>query len=137
MRFEAVPAAAHRELTHLSLEYRVPVQLVAYAMHQLPQLRTLELGHPMKRLGTVHDVVNNNERCSIADPYSGWVKTKKSMMKTLEHISKSLETFFWVKILKFIDPDPGTFLTLYPAAGIRDRKNSDPVKYPGSATLER
>jgi hypothetical protein len=50
--FEAVPAAAHRELTHLSLEYRVPVRLVAYAMHQLPQLRTLELGHPMKRLGS-------------------------------------------------------------------------------------
>jgi hypothetical protein len=76
--FEAVPAAAHRELTHLSLEYRVPVRLVAYAMHQLPQLRTLELGHPMKRLGTVHEVVNNNERCSIADPGSGMGRKSRS-----------------------------------------------------------
>ncbi len=101
----------------------------------------------------MHEAVNNNERCSIADPYSGWVKSQDpdpgsgSGMKTLDHISKSLETLFWVKILKFFirirDPgifltqDPGIFLTLNPAAGIRDWKNSDPDKHPGSAILER
>jgi hypothetical protein len=43
------------------------------------------------------------------------------------HISESLETIFWVKILTFFDanPDPGSgiFLTLDPGW-----KNSDPVQ---------
>jgi hypothetical protein len=36
-------------------------------------------------------------------------------------ISDSLETFFWVKILKFFDAyaDPGIFLTLDPGSGIK------------------
>ncbi len=40
-----------------------------------------------------------------------------------DHISESLETIFWVKILKFLDADPGfgIFLTLDP-----EWKNSDP-----------
>jgi hypothetical protein len=77
----------------------------------------------------------------IQDP--GWVKKnpdpgpgtgKKSgsgIKKNPNHISESLETIFWVKILKFFDadPDPGSeiFLTLW------DGKISDP----GSATLTK
>jgi hypothetical protein len=37
-------------------------------------------------------------------------------MKNTDHISESLETNFWVEILKFFDKDPGS--------GIE--KNSDP-----------
>jgi hypothetical protein len=29
-------------------------------------------------------------------------------MNILDHISESLETIFWVKILKFFDTDPGS-----------------------------
>jgi hypothetical protein len=46
------------------------------------------------------------------DPGSG------SGMYLSDHISESLETIFWDKILKFLDtdadPDPGIFLTLDP-----------------------
>jgi hypothetical protein len=44
----------------------------------------------------------------------------------LNHIYESLETIFWVKILKFFDPDPGSgnFLYLDPGSGLE--KNSDP-----------
>jgi hypothetical protein len=52
-------------------------------------------------------------------------------MNTLDHISESLETIFWVKHPD-ADPDPGSgvFLTLDPGSGlrkirIRDGKNSD------------
>jgi hypothetical protein len=40
----------------------------------------------------------------------------RSGMKIPDHISKSLETIFWVKILKLFgaDRDPGIFLTLDP-----------------------
>ena len=45
----------HRELVSLRVEYCVPVHLLAYAMHCLPALHTLQLGHPMKRwVITVH-----------------------------------------------------------------------------------
>jgi hypothetical protein len=48
-------------------------------------------------------------------------------MNIFGHISGSLETIFWAKILKFFDahadPDPGIFLTLDPGSGW---KNSDP-----------
>jgi hypothetical protein len=54
-----------------------------------------------------------------------------------DHISESLDTIFWVKILKFFEADP--------ESGIRDGKNSDHgwkkfgsrirYKHPGSATL--
>jgi hypothetical protein len=62
-----------------------------------------------------------------------------SGMNILDHISESLETIFWVKIVKFYDadPDPGTgifltliFFTLDPESfwlWIRDGKYSDPV----------
>jgi hypothetical protein len=43
-------------------------------------------------------------------------------MNILVHISESLETNCWVKILKFFvadaDPDPGIFLTLDLGSGI-------------------
>jgi hypothetical protein len=38
-------------------------------------------------------------------------------MNDPDHISKSLETIFWVKIIKFFDEDQGS--------DIRDGKNSD------------
>jgi hypothetical protein len=41
-----------------------------------------------------------------------------SGMNNLDHISESLETIFWVKILKFLDADP--------VSEIRVGKNSDP-----------
>jgi hypothetical protein len=48
-------------------------------------------------------------------------------MKNLDHISESLETNFWVKILKLFDADPDLGWTKF-GSGIRD-------KQPGSATL--
>jgi hypothetical protein len=48
------------------------------------------------------------------DPRSGI--GKKIRIRDLDHISKSLETIFWVKILKFFDADAD------PASGIRDGK---------------
>jgi hypothetical protein len=38
-------------------------------------------------------------------------------MNILDYISESLETNFWVKILKFFDADPEIFLTLDPGSG--------------------
>ncbi len=44
----------------------------------------------------------------------------RSRMNILDNFSRSLETIFWVKILKFFDadadPDPGIFLTLHPGS---------------------
>ncbi len=79
----------------------------------------------------------------IWDPGSGMGKKSRSGsgMNIPDHISESLETIFWLKILKFCDadPDPG-FRSLW--SWIRDPrwKNSDPGsgirdKHPGSATL--
>jgi hypothetical protein len=58
-------------------------------------------------------------------------------MNNPDHISESLETVFWVKILKFFDADPGSGME---KIRIRDGKNSDPGsgirdKCPESATL--
>jgi hypothetical protein len=44
-------------------------------------------------------------------------------MKNLDHISESLESFFWVEMLKFVYADPGWKKFGY---RIRDGKNSDP-----------
>jgi hypothetical protein len=61
----------------------------------------------------------------IRDP--GWLKSQDpdpgSGMNNPDHISKSLETIFWVKIFKFFDADPGCKKFGF---GIRDGKNSDP-----------
>jgi hypothetical protein len=47
---------------------------------------------------------------SVADPDPGWVKNQDpgsgSGMNNPDRISESLETIFWVKILKFFDADP-------------------------------
>ncbi len=51
-------------------------------------------------------------------------------MNIPDHISESLETIFWVKILIFFDADPGWKKF---GSGIRDGKKSDPD--PGTATL--
>jgi hypothetical protein len=53
-----------------------------------------------------------------------------SGMNIPDHISESLETIFWVKILKFFNADPG-WKNSDPGSGmgkirIRDGKNSDP-----------
>jgi hypothetical protein len=54
-------------------------------------------------------------------------------MNISDYISGSLETTFWVKILKFFDtdadPDPGSANLFDSGFGIRD-------KHPRSATLE-
>jgi hypothetical protein len=57
----------------------------------------------------------------------GLVKNQDPGMNIPDHISESLETIFWAKILKFFDanPDTGIFLTLDPGrkkfgSGIRD-----------------
>jgi hypothetical protein len=54
-------------------------------------------------------------------------------MNNLDHISESLKNNFWVKILKFLDTDPGwkKIHIRDPGwkkfeSGIRDGKNSDP-----------
>ncbi len=44
-------------------------------------------------------------------------------MNNSDHISESLETIFWVKILKFFDADPGTEME---KIRIRDKNISDP-----------
>jgi hypothetical protein len=44
-------------------------------------------------------------------------------MNNPDHISGSLETIFWVKILKFFDADLGSGME---KIRIRDGKNSDP-----------
>ncbi len=59
------------------------------------------------------------------DPGSGAFLTPVSGMNNPDHISESLETIFWVKILKFFDADPGWKKC---GSGIRDEKNL----YPGS-----
>jgi hypothetical protein len=48
-----------------------------------------------------------------------------SGMNNLDHISESLATIFWIKILKFLDADPGYGM----------EKNRIRDKHPGSATL--
>ncbi len=54
-----------------------------------------------------------------------------SGMNNPDHISESLGTIFW-KILKFIDPEPGSgiFLTLDPGSGMEKIRIRD--KHPGS-----
>ncbi len=59
-------------------------------------------------------------------------------MNILDHISESLETIFWVKILKVFDadadPDQGSWNLLDPESGVPDEKNSDPgsgINIPG------
>jgi hypothetical protein len=63
----------------------------------------------------------------IRDP--GWAKHQdpdpgsETGMNNPDHISESLETIFWVKILKFFYADPESGME---KIQIRDQKNSDP-----------
>ncbi len=59
------------------------------------------------------------------DPGSGAFLTPGSGKNNPDHISESLETIFWVKLLKFFDADPGYGM----------EKNWIRDKHPGSATL--
>jgi hypothetical protein len=63
-------------------------------------------------------------RCLLT-PGSGISKKlgSGSGMNNPDHISESLETIFWVKVLKFFDADPGSGTE---KIRIQDRKNSDP-----------
>jgi hypothetical protein len=49
-------------------------------------------------------------------------------MNIPDHISESIETIFWFKILKFFDADadPGSGNLFDLGSGIRDGKSSDP-----------
>jgi hypothetical protein len=55
-------------------------------------------------------------------------KKSGSGMSSPDHISESLETIFWVKIVKFFYADPGwiKFGSGMEKIRIRDGKNSDP-----------
>ncbi len=75
--------------------------------------------------------------CGSGIPVPFWLQDPKWVKnQDLDHISKSLETIFWVKILKFFEEiresfDPGW-------CGIRDRKEFGSGirdKHPGSGTL--
>jgi hypothetical protein len=57
-------------------------------------------------------------------------------MSITDNISESLETIFWVQLLKF-DADPGFRNLFDPGSGIRDGKIRSEIgdKHPGSATL--
>jgi hypothetical protein len=71
---------------------------------------------------------------SVAD---GAFLTPGSGMNNPDHISESLETIFWVKILKFIDADPGTWMEkirIRDRYGIRDGKIRIWYKHPVYAT---
>jgi hypothetical protein len=65
-------------------------------------------------------------------PGSGMGKKPRSGINIPNHISKSLETIFWVKIFKFLyaEADPGTFWPW-----IRDGKIRIRDKNPASTTL--
>ncbi len=59
----------------------------------------------------------------------GWVKIKIWIgVNITDHISESLETIFWDKILKFFDADMdrGNFLTLDPESGMEKIRIRDP-----------
>jgi hypothetical protein len=75
--------------------------------------------------------------CSVADPDtgSGAFVTPGSGMNILDHISESLETIFWFKIIKLFDadPDPGSENLVDPGSGMEKIRIRE--KHPGSATL--
>jgi hypothetical protein len=76
----------------------------------------------------------------IRDP--GWVNNQDpdpgsgSRLNIPDHFSESLETIFWVKILKFFDADadadPGSENLFDPGSRIRDgKKFASWIRYPG------
>ncbi len=51
------------------------------------------------------------QKTTLVTPGSGMRKKSRpgTEIKILDHISESLETISWIKILKFLDADPGSF----------------------------
>jgi hypothetical protein len=90
--------------------------------------------------GDLDPVSENTGLGSVADPDPGSgafltpeSRTVKNLgsgsgMNNPDHISESLETIFWVKIVKFFYADPGwiKFGSGMEKIRIRDGKNSDP-----------
>jgi hypothetical protein len=64
-------------------------------------------------------------------------KSGSGMMNNPEHIPESLETNFWVKILEFVDADPGSGMEKKFGSGIQDGKNSDPGLTSGNGSATR
>jgi hypothetical protein len=50
-----------------------------------------------------------------------------SGMNIPDHVSESLDTIVWVKILKYFDTDPGSGNLFAPVSGVRGGKNWDPA----------
>jgi len=69
------------------------------------------------------------------DPGSGMGKKSGSGfgMNNLDHISACVGTIFWVKIVKFLDADPGSGMEKI-RIQIRDQGSGIWDKHPGSAT---
>jgi hypothetical protein len=65
-----------------------------------------------QNLKTQTPIRKSNIFCSVTDPDPGSGMGKQSGsgsgMNNPDHISESLEKFFWVTILKFFDADPGS-----------------------------
>jgi hypothetical protein len=61
-------------------------------------------------------------------------KKSGSGMKNPDHISESLETIFWVKILKFFDVYPGSGMEKF-GSGMEKIRSEIRDKHPGSTTL--
>ncbi len=78
---------------------------------------------------------------AILTPGSGWLKNQdpgsRSRMNNPNHISESLGTIFWVKILKFFDADaeadPGSGNLFDPGSEMVKIRIRD--KHPGSARV--
>jgi hypothetical protein len=56
-------------------------------------------------------------------------------MNISDHIPESVETIFWVKILKFFEAEPGSGNLFEPGSGSGMENNSDPgclsrIRYP-------
>jgi hypothetical protein len=96
----------------------------------LPSKARVNLKSPVLRI-RIRDP-GSGIRC-LFDPWirdPGCVKSQDldpgygSGMENPDHISESLETIFWVKILKFFDADPESRIwdgkNLDPGSGIRD-----------------
>jgi hypothetical protein len=109
-----------------SLAYRILLLVKVLSLRHFFQLGHIQGRDPAHKKSSVH------KKCGVADPDpisdafltpgSGiWMGKKLgsgSGMNILYHIFESLETIFWLKILKFFDADPnpgsGIFLTLNP-----------------------
>ncbi len=104
--------AGAREREDVEENWRQHVQSLMTTSNQAQHSVHPPPSHPLPTPSSVAD----------PDPGSGAFLTPESGMNNPDHISKSLETIFWVKILQC-------------GSGIRDEKNRIRDKHPGSATL--